>query len=140
MSSETAIVDAWLNSTLKGDVTLQGLVGQRVTNTPPLAGITLPCIRYAYQPRGQDLSGADGGHHLSRLFYEVYAVGKPGDPTALKTIADRIDALLAGAHVTTTDAAIRVRRQSPIEMPDAGIGATRYAHLGGVYRFYVSPL
>lgn len=139
MAAETAIVDNWLYTTLSGDATLIALVGTRdfVFLAPPFT--SLPCVTFGYLPGGEDIRALDNVHALSKLFYEIKAVGEGNNIANLKPIGDRLDALLSGVVADLSAARLRVGRDSPVERSDVLAGTTRHCHLGGVYRIWCSP-
>jgi hypothetical protein len=140
---ETSAAETWIYGTLAGDATLAGLVGARIYNTRrPSDGAlglgALPCVVFQLQA-SNDLMVVGATRVWSRLTYVVRGIGEPLPPSyegTLRSVADRIDALLhgksgsSGAGVVWS--CVRVRPFQMAEVPPA-LGGREFRHLGGVY-------
>lgn len=144
MADETTRIETWLTGKLTGDTTLANLIGApgdvRVhSDHAPLAS-TWPCVVFQYQG-GHDVGG--GTRESNRIMLDGLWVVKgiaqqESYGGTLKSIADRIDALLqnstggaAGADGTVFAAV----REQPFRLAEVDDGV-EYRHLGGMYRIW----
>lgn len=130
---EVTRVDQWLYETLSGDPTLSALVGGRIYSylAPPTAA--LPFVLFAHQA-GRDVRIVGGRRVLVDMVYQVKAVGSGGSFQPLKSIADRLDALLQGASGSVVDGVVYMCvREQPLAYVEVEKGV-EYRHLGGFWR------
>ncbi len=134
--AETVAAERWLYTVLSGDATLAGLVSGVFAYMAPSTA-SLPYVVYTMQS-GRDLNGLGPTRWWSDTRYLVRGIAETttfgGD---LKTIADRIDAVLQAASGTVVDGTVVVCvREQPFSMVEVA-NERQYRHLGGVYRLIV---
>jgi hypothetical protein len=133
---ETARAFQWLYETLTGDSQLQQLVGDRVYRfvAPPRA--EMPYIVFQFQA-GRDVEVVGATRILSQIVCVVRVVGLATAYATLKTIADRVDAVLQAASGEAGDGYVYAcTREAPLDFPEAD-GMQLYQHVGGQYRLLV---
>lgn len=129
---ETARVEEWLYTLLSGDATLSAIVGSRVYGYVAPAGTTSPWVVFNYQS-GHDVRGMGPARIMVSAQYQVKAVGQYDGFGMLKSVADRIDALMQGASGSVVDGQVLACvRQSPVAYVEVSDGM-QYRHLGGLY-------
>jgi hypothetical protein len=140
--AELTRVEKWLYQTLTGDGTVAGIVGTRCYAGIAPQTAAYPCIVYTNLSGGEDVRGTGRTRIMAAPLYLIKGVTQGGSVAALQTLVDRIDTLLNGQTGGTADAVIqfcireRPFRMVTVEEP----GNTVFQHLGGEYRFGVSPL
>jgi hypothetical protein len=92
-STETAVVFAWIESTLSGDTTLQGLAPGGIIQTFPMPGTTTPYMLVKFLS-GKDYTVFGGGRAYSDMRFRVLVVGPIGSQQTLASAAARIETLL----------------------------------------------
>lgn len=133
---EVAYADQWLYDKLTTDVTLAGLVGNRIYSYVAPAGATFPLIVYAYQG-GNDLAEVGNLRIFNTGLYQVKAVGQGLSMAAIAPIAHRIDTVLHRASGSVVGGSILACvREQPLSYAEHS-GGVRYNHLGGLYRILV---
>lgn len=131
----------WLDTTLKGDSTLAGLIGGRIYFGVAPQGAQYPLVRVLYDA-ADDLDGLGAARIWSDGEIAVVAIGQTASPLALEAIADRLDALLHGASATLDPVEIySIVRTRPIwRTAPAGTTGVIYSQLGGTYSVQVGAL
>lgn len=137
--SELNAIDRWIYGTLTADTALAAVVGTRVyadqaPQTTP--AVTMPVVVFQWQG-GADLMVIGGVRVWTNAVYLIRGIDEAqtwgGD---LKTIADRIDAVLHRGSGTNADGVVYAAvREQPFRMPETA-GGKSYRHLGGLYRIY----
>ncbi len=134
---ESFRAEQWLYSVLSGDAALAALVGTRIYGYVAPTGSASPFVIYSHQG-SHDVRGVGAVRILNSMVYQVKGVGQGSSMSAVKAIADRIDALLHATSGTTDDGRILscVREQtiSYVEIDPSGM---RWDHCGGLYRLQV---
>lgn len=134
--AEVLSAEKWIYATLAADVTLTGLVSTRIyaDRIPQDVASPFPCVVFSYLT-GRDLRGVGTWRAWSNFLYIVRGVHETEDFSgSLKTIADRIDAVLHGASGSSSEGTVWAAwREEPYRMPEATDGRS-IAHLGGIYR------
>ena len=138
MSAESVAVNRVLNALFTADAALTALVGDRFFDNLAPALVNCPAVVIKMQA-GTDQSALDGKLAMSRNNYEIKAVGRGEDMTAVEPIAKRIYELLAGYSVVTDEGRFRFTRVQEINQADAAFATSRFNFLGGVYRVDFSP-
>lgn len=136
MSIETRYVDAWLDTILRNDTILAGLVGDRIYNmlAPPEAA--LPLIVWSYQG-GTDLMALGAHRILANVLYQVKTIAQGFSFATLRAIADRCDTLLHGTTGAVAGGLILSSvREQIVQFTEIEEGVP-YRHLGGLYRIQV---
>lgn len=134
--SETTTVETWLYSVLSNDVTLSGLVGGRIYGYVAPEGATFPLVIYQFQG-GRDVAGVGATRIMTSGVWVVKGVDCETSFTALKAIADRIDALLHKSSGSVADGQVLACvREEPFSLVEV-IDSVQYRHLGGMYRVLV---
>lgn len=134
--SELNAIDRYIFGALTADPTLAGVVGQRVYVDIATPAAAMPYIIFQMQA-SVDLMPVGPGRIWADCLYLVRGVTEATSyGGALKTIADRIDAVLhatAGANVDgTVWACVRDR---PYRLPEVADGRN-YRHAGAIFRIY----
>lgn len=141
MSADSTRVDQWLYQTLSGNQTLSTAVGGRIYVDMAPQGATFPLVLFAF------LGGADKvltfRSRFTNAIYLVRAVGDGSSYSPIRSIADRIDALLS----TVPDNGIIVddiriascNREQPHQRMDMERGKPT-VYLGGFYRIRYQPI
>ena len=133
---ETNAAEQWLNTTLKADATLTGLVSTRIYNTRrPSATTPFPVVIFQLQAAGDDLLVLGGVRVWAPLLYLVRGIAEQTSyEGTLASIANRIDTLLHAKSGTATAGTVWVAvRERAFQMSEIVDGRT-FAHLGGLYR------
>lgn len=138
MSAESVAVNRILNALFTADPTLNALVQGRYFDNFGPALVNTPAVIIKMQS-GTDESALDGKLAMSRNNYEIKAVGRGEDMTAIEPIAKRIYDLLAGYATITDDGRFRFTRVQEINQADMAFATSRFNFLGGVYRVDFSP-
>lgn len=141
--SELTRLERFIYQLLTGDGTVAGIIGTRCyAGIGPQSNATFPYVVYTMISPGEDARGAGATRIMARPLYLIEAVGMSGSVATLQTLADRMETLLQGIRGGTADATIQFcHREGPhrlttVEPP----GSTVYQHIGGRWRFGVSPL
>lgn len=130
---ESVRIEQWLTATLMGDATLAAAVGTRCYGYLAPQKATYPLLLFNLMD-GDDVMGVGTARVMFTGLYQIKAVGQGPSFTAIKAIADRIDAVLHGATGSVVDGAILAcTRERPIAYVEVS-GETQYRHLGGLYR------
>lgn len=136
--AETWTADSWLYGVLTGDATLMGLAtgGVYAHNNPTRP--TFPYVLFQLQAPGADVRGVGPVRIMTPLVYLVRGITESNSfGGSLKSIADRIDALLQAAHGTAAGGVIvACVRERPFALPEAAADGRQFRHLGGVYRIW----
>jgi len=133
---ETNAAEQWLNTTLKADATLTGLVSTRIYNTRrPSATTPFPVVIFQLQAAGDDLLVLGGVRVWAPLLCLVRGIAEQTSyEGTLASIANRIDTLLHAKSGTATAGTVWVAvRERAFQMSEIVDGRT-FAHLGGLYR------
>lgn len=138
MANELVAAERWLYSTLTGDATLAGIVGNRVYGhvVPPNA--TRPYLFYTLAAAADDYTTLNATRIWAEFVYAVRIVNKTESYPSLETAAAAIDAALhreSGSNVS--GAIVGCVRQSPFALVEIDQDSSQVRHLGGVYRLFV---
>ena len=136
---EGITVARWLYGTLTADLTLQGLLGgaqgaQERVREGIYQGTADTWVVYTIlEP--QDVKAVGLNHVMSRVQFQVKAVGKGASYTPLVPIYQRVHELLEGK--TNQEPAqggliLTAERVSGVQFPERANGI-EYRHLGGLY-------
>lgn len=139
MAAESGPIETWVYQLLSSSLRLQQLVGAEVYHDPAPAFPTLPAVVFEIQAPGQYTSSLDGTPGTLSVACEIRAVAQKSSEESLQPIADEFDRLLVGAVDDVAWGRIRCVKLGLIDRRDVIVGATRYAHLGGVYQIRYSP-
>ena len=136
--AETVAGERWLYTVLSGDAQIVAAVGMRIYGYRAEQGKARPYILYQWQG-GVDLMVVGAARVWTESTYLVRAVADETNFTGvLKTLADRIDAVLHAASGTVVDGVVvSCVREAPWSMVEAGVGGDEVRQLGGVYRLRV---
>lgn len=131
---ESLVLMTWIRATLAADATLTGAVGQRIYEGIAPQGATYPLVLFALLTE-TDVRGISASRIATSQDFICRAVGKDTSLASLKTIAERIDALLhAGSGaVSPAGRVVACTRIAPAQMVEVVDGVT-YRYLGGRYR------
>ena len=134
--AELFAADTWLTSVLGNDSTLSGLVSGRIYGHAIMGSATYPLVLFSMQS-ARDVMGTGPARIMVDSLYVVRGIAEAGTFAGnLKTIADRIDAVLhaaSGSNVNGT--VLACVRQQPFLYVEPYNGR-QYRHLGGIYRIY----
>jgi hypothetical protein len=135
--AETNAAEKWIYATLAADATLTGLVGTRIYRNRVPQDVTspYPCVVFAYLS-GRDRRGVGTWRAWSNTLYVVRGIDETENSLGpLKTVADRIDAVLHGASGATSEGTVWAAvREEPYSLSEEGPGGRIFEHLGGIYR------
>ena len=135
MSTDVLGIDALLISTLAGDPTLAGLIGNRVYSDVAPDGAVFPFVVYSLAA-APTVRGVGAAHIMSNATYTVKAVDDSATYATLRVIADRIDALLIGLEGANDYGTVLAgTKEETIRFTILEAGR-QYRHLGGQYRFH----
>lgn len=137
--NEQDIAYQWIQSTLAGDVTLQGYAPGGVYRAEAPDGTTPPYITITFQPQQSKDEIAFGGVRVySDLYYEVLAAGPATTLANITSAATRIDTLLTVSQQTviTGGTLIASYRSQPLNT-DPLINGEIWNASGGIYRLMV---
>jgi len=128
--------NTWIQQTLANDVTLAGLVGDRIYEDVADRDAVYPLVVYHLQD-ANDTNGVAGARILERELYTVKVVGRDTSYLPLKSIYARVDALLHRQGGKTGDGdQVKCVRESSIKFVSVEDGL-EYRHLGGLYRLWI---
>jgi hypothetical protein len=141
MSDETTRVDEWLYATLTADTALRNELGgappaTRVFSDVAPQGTPSPWLVFSFVTADDTVGVNPGTRILVRGLWIVKGIARAESYLgALRTIADRIDAVLQAASGSTVSGVTvvlshRVRPIRYAEVDDAGV---QIRHLGGLY-------
>lgn len=135
---ETNAAEKWLRDTLMADVTLAGVVSTRVWNTRRPDGGAFPCVIFQVQNPGADFVVLGAVRMWSRMTYVVRGIAEQSSyEGTVKSIADRIDAVLHGGSGTNGSGTVYTCvRTGPFQMAEV-VDGREFRHLGGVYQVQV---
>lgn len=144
MTTVVEVVEAyeWLDATLKGDATIQSLVGNpaRVHEHPAPQGTVSPYITVQSMAPLEDLDVVGAHRVWTEGLFLVRAVAETASIKVVEPIAKRIDELLHRSGGATADGrVVSSTREEAFYLPEFTNGKS-YRHLGGVYRLYIQPL
>ena len=138
--AETFVADSWLYAVLSGDAQLValatgGIYGHSNPNKTP----TFPFVLFGLQGAGMDVRGVGPARVMAPMVYLVRGISEGNSFGGnLKSIADRIDALLQAASGSAAGGLVLVCvREQPFVLPETGPDGRQYRHLGGIYRLFV---
>lgn len=138
--AELFAAETWLYSVLAADASLAAVVGERIYSeqawqTDPLPAMPIVLFQML---SGNDLRGVGAVRVWVDAVYVVRGISdEDGYGGSLKTIADRIDAVLHAASGSNAEGTVvECVRDRPFKMPET-INGRVYRHLGGVYRLHV---
>ncbi len=141
---ESFRIEQWLYQLLSGDTGPGGvstLVGGRIYAYQAPSGADYPLVVYSRQA-GHDVMGVGPARVMVRELYLVKVVNKSSAVAfgTVKTIADRIDAVLQGASGSVADGRVlSCVRDYAISYVET-VGTDVYSHLGGLYRIQVQSI
>jgi hypothetical protein len=135
--AETLAVEKWMVGLLLADSALSTVVGTRIYSDeiPEEVLAAYPCVKFDFLS-GTDFNLVGAVRMWSDMLYIVRGI----DETLtyggnLKTIADRIDAVLHRASGTTSEGTVwACVRENPFRLSEP-LDSGRFKHLGGTYRF-----
>lgn len=130
---EGLTVADWVNDTLTGDATLQGLVGTRVYGDLGPANATYPFIVFTVGETHQ-VNGVGLSEIFTTVPLTVKAVGKGSSYGPLYPIVARLVELLAGKtnQVASMGLVITAERTGGIQFPEQ-LNGIEYRHLGAQF-------
>lgn len=133
--AETLVAEAWLQSVLNGDSTLNTAVGGRIYSYVAPPGATFPHVIYQNQA-ARDVRGNGPQRIMANMLYTVKVIGETTSFASIEAAANRIDAVLQAVSGSTVRgvvvACVREQPFSLVESTPSG----QYRHLGGVYRLW----
>lgn len=133
--AETLVAEAWLQSVLSGDSTLNTTVGGRIYAYVAPPGATFPLVIYQNQA-AKDVRGNGPQRIMANMLYTVKVIGETTSFASIEAAANRIDAVLQAVSGSTVRgvvvACVREQPFSLVESTPSG----QYRHLGGVYRLW----
>jgi len=138
---ETFRAELWLYGLFAADTGAGGvstLAGGRIYAYVAPSGAAYPLVIFSQQG-SHDVRGTGPYRIMASMLYQVKVIGqaRAASMGAIKTIADRIDALLQGVTGSVVDGSVlSCVREQPISYVETSEGIT-YSHLGGLYRLQV---
>lgn len=134
MSTEVALVFSWLESTLSGDTTLQGLAPGGVFQTFQMPGTTTPYMLVKFVS-GNDYVVFGGSRSYADMRFRVMVVGPIAGQQALWNAAARIDTLITvGQQTAVTGGIIMASFQDQPVSEDSWVDSAKWDIAGGEYR------
>lgn len=135
-TAETTIVDAWLDQVLGSDTTLAGLATGGCWDTLADESAAFPYVVWQLQA-GRDVGGIGPATRIMvNGLWLVRGVDRSPSQTAVKPIAERVDALLHAASGSVTGGlVVACVREEPYKFLEVTDGVM-YWHLGGMYRIW----
>lgn len=132
-TTESALALTWMESTLSGDATLQGLAPGGVLQTFALPGTTAPYTLVKYVS-GNDHVIFGGGRAYSEMRFHAFVTGPFSALSTIQSAAARIDTLLTVATQTavTGGTIIASFRDQPINQ-DEYVDGQKWSSIGGEY-------
>lgn len=131
---ETTTIRKWLETVLKADATLTGLVSTRIYAAPAPKDATFPMVVYQLQASEPDLTVVNGVRIWAGGVWLVRGVAKTESFATLTAIADRIDVLIhRQSGAVTGGTVVSCVREEAFEMVET-VDSLQYRHLGGMYR------
>jgi hypothetical protein len=136
MSGDLARVDRWIYQVLTADAQLAGLVGTRIYADLAPQGVTGEVVIFAFLGGADKFQTLNSDSRSTNAIYLVRAIAQSSSYDAVRSAADRIDALL---QVPTQGSLVDdvlitgVRREQPHQRKDLANGVP-YVYLGGFYR------
>ncbi|MDE2100089.1 MAG: hypothetical protein KGL39_22735 [Patescibacteria group bacterium] len=140
--SELSGAEKWLYSTLSGDATMQGLIGNpaRVYSGLAPEGSAFPYIVLRFLA-GPDTVAVGGVRIMTNPVYLVMGIDKSSSFATLASINAQIETLIGNQTGATSDTTIlSCVREQPYERADSDSAGNVYRYLGGRYRLQVQPL
>jgi hypothetical protein len=136
---ELARAEAWLYATLSADTALAALVGTRIFAESAPDKTVFPFVTFNWMA-GHDVNIIEQFRILTHALYLVKGIDEGRSITTLKSIADRIDAVLHGKEqIVIGDATLLMcNREQPFSMAETTDGK-EYRHRGGQYRLLMQP-
>jgi hypothetical protein len=149
MALELIGASAYINSTLRGNVSLSTMVSSRIyadfapSQDPTSSALPVyPFILFSLQSV-KDVLGASAQRLYSYPLYNVHVIGQDTGYAALQPIAELIDALLptenANLNFAGQDYTISCFREKSLMYAEP-MNGRRYSHLGALYRLYCSAV
>lgn len=138
--AETWVADSWLYGLLNGDATLIGQApGGVYAHNNPSKTLVFPYVLFQQQAIGTDVRGVGPARIMAPLLYLVRGIAEGNSfGGSLRSIADRIDALLQAQHGTSAGGVIvACVRERSFALPEVAADGRQYRHLGGIYRIWV---
>lgn len=137
------IVADWIEETLTGDATLQGLVGSmRVSNGPWVFEDYLPddaaFPSIVFQNQGSvSVRGVGPTVFMEDTLYVVKAIAQVDNYSPLRAIANRCEALVADRHniIRPDGEILGTAKEAPFQLAEVDAGR-QFRHLGGIFRIY----
>lgn len=133
MSTEVEVAMNWIESTLSGDITLQGLAPGGVIQTFTLPGTTAPYVLVKHM--GSNDYQKFGGTAYVDLRFQVTADGPFASPQSVRDAASRINVLLTATAQTDVNGGTIIAsfREQPIS-DDIWVDGAKWNTTGGVYK------
>lgn len=136
-STETLVIEGWINSTLLADTTITNAVGQRVAEgqakedwVEPI----YPMILFQEQSPPRDIHGVGATIIMVEGLYLIKAIVEGDSYVPAQPLAERINFLFHDKTVATAGGEIFSSvRERPFRMPEVDSGVD-YRHLGAIYR------
>lgn len=138
MADETTRADEWLHGVLSDATLTAAATGGVFADVAP-EGTAFPYVVHNFQG-GHDVRGAGPTRIMVSGLWLVQGVDATQSYMGtLRTIADRIDALLqAASGAAGSDGVVfSCVREQPFRMPEVLEGGKQIRHLGGLYRILV---
>ena len=137
--AETWTADSWLYGVLAGDTQLMTLATGGVYGHNNPIRPTFPYILFQLQAAAADVMGVGPARIMTPLLYLVRGINEGNTFGGnLKSIADRIDALLQANHGTVTGGVVvGCVRERPFVLPEVAGDGRQFRHMGGLYRIWV---
>jgi hypothetical protein len=135
-----SIIDTWLYSVLSGDTFITSRIGGvgGIISTLAKAGVKAPYVVF-FLSSSRDINVVGGIRSQVDSVYTVKAVSEGPSWAHVKPLAERMDALLHGQDVTTSNGSLSCRRESIIQYAEVD-QATQFRHLGATYRIRANSL
>lgn len=143
MSNDVTAALEGIYTLLSGDVALTTALGTDVSGNPRIypevapQESDFPVVTYSAVPIADNLI-VGATRVLARIMFRVVGVVRGADYATLKTIADRIEAVLHDSQGTYAGQYVTIHREAPISFASDESGELFY-YLGGQYRVEVHP-
>ena len=126
---------------LKGDATINGLIGQRVyMNEVPDDAAYPVILAHMYAP-SPDTRALGNVRVMANMMYIIRAIAKGSSTISVEPIANRLDQIFednAGANIAgVIGASVREMPFFMSEEAKVGNSIQQFRHLGGIYRLTV---
>lgn len=133
------VIDPWLYETLSADEVIVATCGldRIVSELSDLGSIedSRPFVTWQMSSsRDIGLVQRGGARAWNDALYHVRAIVKGTSYMPILPVAQRIEALLNGAQVTTVNGDISCVREQLVQYPEQA-GSSQFRHLGAIYRF-----